>query len=446
MSFLVVLFLLCGLVGDAQDKPSIIILTDIGGDPDDQQSLVRFLLYSDKFDVKAICATSRMTHGQDVRTDIVRGHIKAYSQVYSNLLKHSPDYPSPDYLFSIIKSGQEDETKFGKGYDSQASDAIIKLVDEAEDIIHIAIWGGQRELAQALWKVNENRSKEEVTAFCNKIQVMAIGDQDDHRDWIVKNFTAIRYIASGFIRNNEPWGVRQASAWRGMYMTGDQSMQKAEWVKQNIHGHGPLGKCYPLHGASTNGMKEGDTPSFLGLITNGLNSPENPQWGGWGGRYRKLKGNLFIDALDFLNGVSNERHTVSRWRPTFQKDFMARMDWCVQSYENANHNPQVVVNNSSGYTPIWINAQNGEKLRFDASGSADPDGDALSYHWFIYNEISPGGQCAEMHVSAGGEKCIFKVPDTIPVGRNIHLILEITDDGTPALTTYKRMVIRVSPN
>ena len=30
---------------------------------------------------------------------------------------------------------------------------------------------------------------------------------------------------------------------------------------------------------------EGDTPSWLGLIPNGMNDYEHPNWGGWGGRY-----------------------------------------------------------------------------------------------------------------------------------------------------------------
>ncbi len=91
MKFFAMVFLIvsCCLKLSAQDKPAVIVLTDIGGDTDDQQSLVRFLLYSDMFEVKAICATSRMGHGNDTRPDIIQNQINAYKKVYPNLLLHS---------------------------------------------------------------------------------------------------------------------------------------------------------------------------------------------------------------------------------------------------------------------------------------------------------------------------------------------------------------------
>ncbi len=441
--FSILVLLIFGTISFAQDKPSIIILTDIGGDPDDQQSLVRFLLYSDQFDVKAICATSRMEHGHDIRDDLILDQLEAYGAVYPNLLLHSSEYPSPEYLRSVIRIGQGDETRWGEGTDSQASDAIIDVVDHSDQTVYIVVWGGQRELVQALWKVNENRNPEGVKTFCQKIQVRAIGDQDDYRSWVLNHFPDIQYVAIGFTRNDANYGIREISAFRGMYMTGDRTMQNGQWVEEHIHGHGPLGEQYPIDGAGTDGMKEGDTPSFLGLISNGLNSPENPHWGGWGGRYRKIKDRLFIDAPDFLDGMSNERHSVSRWRPVFQNDFMARMDWCVQSFDNANHNPKVVVNQSAGVAPLLLSVQNGQQIHLDASHSSDPDGDDLSYRWFIYEEISPGSGCDLLEISENGEECYLTIPENLPPGRTIHLILEVSDDGTPSLTSYRRMVVIV---
>lgn len=429
------------LVVFPQEQPEIIILTDIGGDPDDQQSMVRLLLYSDMLDIKAIGVTSRMNHGQDIKPELVFEQIEAYREVYSRLKLHSDGFPEPDSLVAVVKKGQGNQYNFGEGFDTEASEAVIKIVDKTKDIVHIAVWGGQRELAQALWKIQTTRNKDELAEFCQKIQVHAIADQDKYRDWIMNNFgSKVRYIANAFVSPGT-WGIREISVCRGMYMTGNTEMQNAEWVKTFVYGHGPLSECYPLNGHGTDGMKEGDTPSFLGLISNGLNSPENPEWGGWGGRFRHLNRNIYIDASDFLDGTLNERHTVSRWRLAFQHDFMARLNWCIEPYEKANHNPEVVVNNSAGHKPLFVNTQGGEKIVFDALKSHDPDGNDLSYRWFFYNEIS-FAECAKLKLSSGGAKCTVKIPWQLN-GRDLHLILEVNDNGNPSLTSYKRIIISV---
>jgi hypothetical protein len=424
--------------GNAQKKPEVIILTDIGGDTDDEQSLVRLLLYSDMLDLKAICVTSRLEHGQDIKPELVYSQIEGYREVYSNLLLHSSEFPSPYYLESIVKEGQGDQSIMGEGFDTEASDFIISVIDSSEGLVHIAVWGGLRELAQALWKVQETRTQEEVDQFCSKIQVHSIGDQDNYRDWILDNFRALKFIANGFAWRSGG-GVRPISAFRGMYLTGDVTMQNGEWVKENIHGHGPLSDAYPLHGHGTDGMKEGDTPSFLGLIANGLNVPEKPEWGGWGGRYRLLSDRLYIDAPDFLNGTMNERHSVSRWRPAFQRDFMARVKWCVEPFENANHNPVAIVNESAGHQPLLVTAGVGDELVFDASESYDPDGDQITFNWFFYYEINFPG-LVDIAVSADGSKCTVIVHE-FQGYEGLHLILEITDSGSPSLSSYKRIII-----
>jgi hypothetical protein len=423
----------------ATEKPSIIILTDIGGDTDDEQSMVRFLLYADMFDIKGFCITSRLGHGQDTKPEIMYNLIEAYSEVYPNLKLHSAGYPEPGVLRSLVKNGQGDQVNFGQGFDTDASDHIIYVVDNSDGLVHIAIWGGQRELAQALWKVKNTRNEQSILAFCRKIQVHAIGDQDKHREWIINNFKDLRYIANAFFFLGN-FGIREISSFRGMYMTGDLTMQNADWVRKNIHGNGPLSDAYQLHGHGTDGMKEGDTPSFLGLIDNGLNVPGKPEWGGWGGRFRLLNNSLYIDAQDFLEGILNERHSVARWRPAFQRDFMARIKWCNEPFEKANHNPIVIVNGQSVYEPLFLEAKAGTKLLFDASESYDPDGDQLAFNWFVYHEIyNPAN--LKTKISSGGKKCSFFMP-TGHAGKAIHLILEVTDNGNPALTSYKRIVVK----
>lgn len=142
---------------------------------------------------------------------------------------------------------------------------------------------------------------------------------------------------------------------------------------------------------------EGDTPSFLGLIPNGLNTPEHPEWGGWGGRYMLADASgaqgLYSDAADWAIGVNNDTFlsrfaSIWRWREAFQYDFAARMQWTVNpgnstSAEN-NHQPVAVVNGSCGTLQIPFDL--GDSVVLDASQSWDPDGDDLSFDWFHYRE------------------------------------------------------------
>ncbi|EON77122.1 hypothetical protein ADIS_2432 [Lunatimonas lonarensis] len=369
--------------------------------------------------------------------------LKAYQQVYPNLVLHAAGLPHPDTLFDKVKNGLGDHSRLGEGYDTEASEHIIRIVDDAEGMVHIPVWGGLRELAQALWKVKKGRSPEEVAAFCKKIQVHAIGDQDGHRNYLWSEFKDLRFIASGFA-----WlgftGVRELSAFRGMYMTGDVSMQDGDWVRNHIHGNGALSDCYQLHGHGTDGMKEGDSPSFLGLISNGLNSPERPEWGGWGGRFRKIPGSIYVDAPDFLDGTLNERHSVARWRRAFQRDFMARIKWATNSFQEANHPPTVCVNGSTGLDPVVFSVKGGESIRLDAAGSMDVDGDGLGFNWFVYEELFKPSQ--ELFSSSAREDAaiLVRIPED-GLAAPVHIILEVQDTGVPQLSSYRRIIFQPEP-
>src|SRR5210317_1717620 len=100
-------------------KHRIVVMTDIGGDPDDRQSLVRFLVYACDFDVEGLCTGFGHGHYEVTRPELIRAAVEAYGKVLPNLRKHSPDYPSAEELTGLIKDGDNgDPHSVGQGRDS----------------------------------------------------------------------------------------------------------------------------------------------------------------------------------------------------------------------------------------------------------------------------------------------------------------------------------------
>ena len=81
-----------------QKRTRILILTDIENEPDDAMSLVRFLLYSNQFDVEGIVATTSCWQRNKTAEWRIHEIVDAYGKVRDNLEKHEKGYPSPVYL------------------------------------------------------------------------------------------------------------------------------------------------------------------------------------------------------------------------------------------------------------------------------------------------------------------------------------------------------------
>src|SRR5690349_7398949 len=115
----------------AEPKPRLIILTDIGGDPDDQQSLIRLLLYSNEFEIEGLIASSAGTLGElpkaAVKTELVREIVDAYGLVRDNLALHAEGYPKVEQLGAVIKTGNKQRglDAVGEEHDTEASRWII---------------------------------------------------------------------------------------------------------------------------------------------------------------------------------------------------------------------------------------------------------------------------------------------------------------------------------
>ncbi|WP_086543626.1 nucleoside hydrolase-like domain-containing protein [Algoriphagus antarcticus] len=88
----------------------MIILSDICvlKEPDDTQSFVRFLLYSNEFDIEGILG--RGSKYGPLRGDIAYFEmlIDAYGQVRNNLQIHSSGYPTVDQFKSVLRHVQRE--------------------------------------------------------------------------------------------------------------------------------------------------------------------------------------------------------------------------------------------------------------------------------------------------------------------------------------------------
>ena len=447
----------------------LIVLTDIGAEVDDTESMVRLVLYSDDIDIQGLIATTSTWKRTSVSPNLIVGVLNAYARVYGNLLKHDPTYPAPARLLALVKHGRPEYgmTGVGRGKDSEGSAWIIRTVEEKDDRpLWIAVWGGVNTLAQALYTMRATLPADEVDRLVSRLRVYTISDQDDSGAWIRKNFPGLFYIVS-------PGGNYSAATWTGInaFIPGiDNTTISNKWLAEHIQqGHGPLGAIYP---DVAYGM-EGDTPSWLALIPNGLGNPEHPDWGGWGGRYELYRpdppastpnyGGIPIETEtrpvwtnavdDFTPVVPGEygrathlsdksfhdfKATLWRWRDDFQNDFAARMEWTTKSFQHANHPPQPVLD-----VPAEFSVHSGEEFHLDAHAT-DPDGDSLSFLWFQYPEA---GSCKQRIPFSLAENMahITLIAPKVNKPETAHFILRVTDKGTPALSRYKRVIVTITP-
>ena len=337
--FRVAFLLLVGLLAShellqAAERPRLAVMTDIGGDPDDQQSLIRLMVYANEFELEAIVATAAGTPGElkqaITRPELILEIIGVYEKVLPNLQRHAGDWPTAEALRKCVVIGnpQRGRAHIGEGQDTTGSRFLIERIDAgtAEQPLHIAIWGGQTDLAQAIWRVKQDRDATGYRDFVRKFHVFDIGDQDKIADWMRQEFPDLNYV----LARPAPGRDKREATYRGMYLTGDEQLTSAEWVEANIRSTGPLGALYPTKTWTAPNkhacLKEGDTPSWFFFLPLGGNDSRDPTKPGWGGQYRRESDGWYRD-LDARDGF-DPRSTVSRWRPEFQADFARRMSWC----------------------------------------------------------------------------------------------------------------------
>ncbi|CAI0647959.1 unnamed protein product [Colletotrichum noveboracense] len=267
-------------------KPRTFILTDILNEPDDQMSMVRYLTYSNEFDTKGLVATTSISLPNETHPEAIELIIRAYGEVVHNLNKHvdpNETFSPAEDLLKLVRSGP---VVYGRqALNESLSDGAKLLVETLEagsDPLFVSIWGGANTLAQALQFISTERTPNEAAELRSRLRVYSISDQDDAGPWIRVKWPDITYIV-----NVHGFREYESSTWAGIGSAdnGAANVTKVQddWLTPNIR-IGPLGEVYSkvLYGM------EGDSPSFMWLIQNGLNSARHPDWGSWGGRYTRV--------------------------------------------------------------------------------------------------------------------------------------------------------------
>lgn len=242
-------------------KPRIIVSTDIGGtDNDDFQSMVHLLVYADMFDIEGLISSP---YGNGRKQHILEV-INAYEKDYPNLITYSSDYPHPDSLRKIVKQGAiEIVNPIGYSNPTEGSNWIIECAKRDDSRpLHVLVWGGLEDLAQALHDAPE---------IVPKLRVYWIGGPN--KKWSVN---AYQYIAKNF---PELWIIESNATYRGWFKGGYQvgEYSNSSFVNSHVKGHGALGNLFY---SKLPELKMGDTPSVARLINGNPDDPTQPSWGG----------------------------------------------------------------------------------------------------------------------------------------------------------------------
>ena len=412
------------------------------------ESMVRLMTYADCFEIEALITSvgwncdpypmewkeylTRVieAYRKDVPKLMMRSRQKGFMRLDQENKKQEIGYwPSADYLTqrAVMGSVNGGIKAIGENNDSPGCNLLIRLADEDDSRpIYVAAWGGANTLAQAIWRIKQTRTDDELRRFVRKFRIYTITDQDmAYNNRMNRTYSSHMWLRQEFADDLQ--FVWDEGAWQEQCELGKRHWQQH---KENIQGRGALGNEYPTYKWGV----EGDTPSFLYVMPNGLNNPDDPTQAGWAGYHER---GISPDSLTTAwNSWQEPVRSISvgykqRFYPDELNDFMARMQWAAEGC--GNHNPEVVVRST------FINTQAGKTIVLDASRSYDPDGDTLTFLWWQQPEI--GGTKLTIN-DADQSKATIHIPADAQ-GKTLHVICEVHDNGPFHLVAYRRVIINI---
>ncbi len=325
----------------------VIVDTDLGGDPDDIQSLFRLLHYSDILKVKAIVSTpctDIKSHPWDTvpRDFLIKNWIKRVDLDFLRSNGYPELMPENDVLSVVYKGSQTS----GLPCEEAKSTGAKKIIEIAkhyspENPVWILIWGSTTTVAQSLHDAPE---------IAPNIRIYSIASTNTQHDSLSRNyiykFMEEKYPGLWWIENGvlPKW---RHETFRGVYQGG---IQAGEWnttsfIGENIKGHGSYhnglfkqkcGDVFPVANWPKNSLKEGDSPSMLYLLSPviaKIGNVDDPTQESWGGRFRKAMPQKYPNYYVDLN-LSPEQcqATINKWRLQYLSHWKMRWD----RYQSAN--------------------------------------------------------------------------------------------------------------
>ena len=267
LSALVIGTLLTGFA-QSNEKPRIIVSTDIGGtDPDDNQSMIHLMMYSDLFQIEGLISSP---FGKGRKKDLL-DMIDLYEKDFSILKKHNSKLAIPQTLRAVCKQGEIDSAPYsGFRKSSEGSEWIIQCAKKKSKYpLWVLVWGGLEDLAQALHDSPEIESK---------IRVFWIGGPN--KKWSINAYS--------YIVQHHPnlWMIESNATYRGWFMEDENApatMHDGAYYANFIKGRGVMGADFINYYKGY--IKMGDTPSLAYLMKG---NPNNPKGESWGGRYTPI--------------------------------------------------------------------------------------------------------------------------------------------------------------